>query len=268
MIKAMRKIPFAIVFLGALLLGVPLAQARDIYILAPELPPMMDATGKGREAALITETLAACGHNVSFRVVPFTRHWADYKVDASGGDAVTTVPVGMELPGYATTEYIQYQNGASVLKASGLAVTALAGLQGKRVTAFAGGKDILPGLKGAIPSFAAYREVADQLVHSNALFAHRVDAILGDGLIFAEYNRQLQDMVRAGENLAFDPNQDVVFTAIFPPSSYHMVFREEALRDDFNRCFARLHKNRRIDTINRAAVEPFRATVGEQYLGY
>ena len=268
MVRSMYKIPATVTLLGALLLSCMQVQARDVRVLAPELPPMMDSSGKGREATLIQETLGACGHSVTFRVVPFTRHWADYKGDTSRSDAVATVPAGMDMPGFASTEYIQYQNGASVLKSAGLAVSKLEDLKGKRVVTFAGGKDILPGVKEALPGFVDFREVADQLIHSNTLFAKRVDAVLGDGLIFAEYNRILQNKAKAGEKLPFDPAQDVVFTAIFPPSTYHMVFRDEVLRDDFNRCFETLKKSGRIDAINRAVVEPFRATVGTQYLGY
>lgn len=240
--------------------------ADQLVIVAPELPPMFNADGTGRDALIIREALGACGHGVRFRIVPMGRHWGDYGTGAADGVAV--VPPAMRLPGWASEVYARYQNGASVLKSSGLAVNSLADLVGKRVITFAGGVEILPGLREIADRFADLRERADQMVHSNLLFAGRVDAVLADGLIFAEYNRQLRERSATGQHLPFDPNQAVVFTAIFPPSPYTVVFRNERLRDDFNRCLAVLSVTGRIDDIARAAVEPYRDTVGNRYLGY
>lgn len=249
--------------LGTALLATP-AMARTVTVLAPELPPMVAADGTGREASIIAETLAACGHTAAFKVVPFGRHWIDFR-DGAAVDAVATVPVGMAMPGSRSVPYIRYQNGASVLKSSGLTVGSLADLAGKRVVTFSGAPDVLPGLREAAPSFADFRERADQMIHSNLLFAGRVDAVLADGLIFAEYNRQLQAKAEAG-GLPFDPRQEVVFTAIFPPTPYTMVFRDDGLRSEFDRCHDVLAKGGRIDAINRAVVERYFSTVGDRYL--
>lgn len=239
--------------------------ARELTILAPELAPMMTADGKGREASIISESLTRCGHTAAFRVVPMGRHWIDFR-DSGIADAVTTVPTVMEMPGARSVPYIQYQNGASVLKKSGLRISSLADLKGMRVITFIGAAEVLPDLRAAIPGFADFRERADQIIHSNLLFAERVDAVLADGLIFAEYNRQLIEKVRAGGSLPFDPRQDVVFTAIFPPTPYTMVFRDPAIRDDFNRCFGELSESGRIARINQDAVSRYVSTVGNQYL--
>ena len=248
------------------LLALPLAQARDVTILAPNLPPMVHPGGTGHEADIIRETLAACGHVVSFTVQPFVRHWTQFREGRH--DAVTTVPPSMDLGGFHSVTYIRYQNGISVLRGSSLPLRTLADLQGKSVIAFKGAKDILPGLKEAIPSFSRYDENTEQLIHSNLLFAKRADAVIADGLIFAEHNRQLRTSASAGKKLPFDPSQGVVFSAVFPATPYTMVFRTAALRDDFNRCFAKLQGAGRIDAILRAAVAPYRETVGTQYLGY
>jgi len=263
----------ALATLAALAAAAPPAVARPVTVLAPELPPMMSADGSGREATIITETLAACGHEAHFKVVPFGRHWNDYRDSVQGSaqaggqiDAVSTVPAGMEMPGARSAPYILYQNGASVLKSSGLAVQSLTDLAGKRVITFSGAADVLPGLRAAIPSFGDFRERADQMVHSNLLFAGRVDAVLADGLIFAEYNRQLQEKAKAAGGLPFDPAQPVQFTAIFPPTAYSMVFRDETLRADFDRCLAEMKAKGRLDAIDREWVGRYSATVGDRYL--
>lgn len=242
------------------------ASAAEISIVAGDLPPMVSADGMGHEATIVREALGLCGHSATIDAVPFTRNWAEFK--AGRYDAVMTVPVGMDLGGVASVPYVRYRNGASVLKESGLSVTGLGDLAGRRVVAFAGARGILPGLAEAIPGFAEYREFADQLFHSNALFAGRVDAVLGDGLIFAEYNRRLVEKVDGGVGQPFDPRKPVTFTAIFPPTPYTMVFRDVGLRDDFDRCFGRLRDEGGVDAIMKAAVAPYRATVGDQYLGY
>jgi ABC-type amino acid transport substrate-binding protein len=260
----------------AALIGMALpAAARPVTVLAPELPPMVSADGTGREATIIKEALAGCGHEVRFKVVPFGRHWNDYRDSVQAGgqgavqvDAVSTVPAGVEMPGARSAPYILYQNGASVLTSSGLNVQSLADLAGKRVITFSGAPDVLPGLRAAIPSFGDFRERADQMVHSNLLFAGRVDAVLADGLIFAEYNRQLQEKAKSAGGLPFDPAQPVQFTAIFPPTAYSMVFRDESLRADFDRCLAEMKAKGRIDAIDREWVARYAATVGDRYLSH
>lgn len=254
-------------FLTAVALGAtPTAVlAATVTVLAGELPPMMTAEGTGREAAIIRATLEACGHSVRFRVVPFTRHWKSF--EAGQGDAVATVPAGLPLPGARTGTYIHYQNGVSYL-ARTRAATSLTDLAGTVVVAFAGASGIVPGLQEAVPRFRRYREVTNQLLQSRLLFVGRTDYVIGDGLIFAEYNRQLRERVVAGDALGFDPGQPVVFSAIFEPTPYGLVFRDPALAGAFDRCFAALSAQGRVDAINQSFVEPYRSVVGDQYLHY
>ncbi|KUP91733.1 type 2 periplasmic-binding domain-containing protein [Tritonibacter horizontis] len=239
------------------------AAAEALTILAGDLPPMFNGDGSGREAEVISSVMERCGHTVTFEIQPFTRHWKSY---AQGkGDAVATVPLGMPLPGHATEAYIQYQNGVSSLAENGAAYSDLSALSGQSVIAFMGASDIIPGLKDAVPAFKSYKEIADQIGQSRMIFGQRVDAVIGDGMIFAEYNRQLRD--QAGE-LMFDPNQDVTFQAIFAPSDYGMYFRSEALTADFNRCHAEAVADGSLAAINRAWADRYRDTLGDQYLGH
>lgn len=242
--------------------------AKEVKIAMSNLPPHADEKGKGREADIIRAVLEDCGrHTVVFKVMPFTRHWLAYK--QGGYDGVTTVPPGMELPGHASTLYIAYQNGASFLTASTLKVNALEDLAGKRVMAFKAALTILPGLKAIQPKLQSYSEQANQESHSKMLFARRVDVVLADGLIFAEYNRQLTEQAKQGKLLALvDPSQPVTFRAIFPPSPYVMIFKDKAVQATFDRCFKELTGRGVIAAINTRYVEIYRDTVGEQYLGY
>lgn len=240
-----------------------MASAEDLTILAGDLPPMFNADGTGREAEVITTVMERCGHSVTFEIQPFTRHWKTY---ANGkGDGVATVPLGMPLDGHQSEVYIQYQNGVSSLTEASASYADLGALSGQSVIAFMGASEILPGLKDAVPSFKSYKEVADQIGQSRMIFGKRVNAVIGDGMIFAEYNRQLRDQA---DDLMFDPNQGVTFQAIFAPSDYGMNFRSEALTADFNRCYSEASADGTIDAINKKWADQYRDTLGTQYLGH
>ena len=242
------------------------AHAKDIVVSAGHIPPHMTQDGKGREAEIISATLESCGYRAKFIVQPFTRHWDKYKNDTTI-DAVATVPAGLDLPGAkSTTTYVNYHNGALILGARGLTPQNLDDLSGLNVVAFAGANSILAGLKAAQARFKSYRETSDQLAQSRLLLSQRADAVIGDGMIFAEYLAQLQAQNKK-KNLRFDPNQSVRFSAIFTPSPYHMVFRDPALQQDFDRCYAKLKETGKIDAINRAYVARYRATIGNAYQG-
>lgn len=260
----MGRFGSSLLLLAALAAAAFPARAADIRILVPDLPPMFFADGTGREAAIIAEALAACGDRPVLTPVPFGRHWQDF-TEGRGADAVSTVPPGVAIPGARSVPYIRYQNGAAVMRSSGLNVRSLEDLAFRRVITFAGAEQVLPGLAEAAPRLAELRERADPLVHSTMLFAGRVDAILADQLIVAEHNRLLAARRLAGERLSFDPSQEVVFTPIFPPTPYSMVFRDPAVRDRFDRCVADLQARGRIAEINRKAIEPYRAAVGDRY---
>lgn len=251
-------------FLFALSVAGP-AAAKNLTVIAANLPPMMDEKGQGREADILREAFECAGHTIQFKVEPFTRHWETFK--SGEGDVVTTVPIGMDFPGAVVSRhYIAYQNGASVLSAGGLSVKSLGDLAGKSAITFIGGREILPGLKEA--KLADVREQADQLIHSNLLFAKRVDAVLGDGLIFAEYNRQLVERAKSGASLQFDPAQPVTFTAIFPPNRFGAGFRDASLKAGFDECIGKMEASGRIQAINKTYIDKYRDTVGNQYVAY
>lgn len=253
------------VSLGVLLISAASlpVQADEIKILAGDLPPMMNPDGTGREAEIIKVTLERCGHSAKFEVQPFTRHWASFKDGA--GDAVTTVPPGLPLPGTPTAQYIAYQNGVAYLASRSQPFETLADLKGNSVVAFKGAAEIIPGFGDASKGFSEYREMADQITQNKLVFGGRAAAAVGDGMIFAEYSRQLQE---SKEALPFDPRQPVRFKALFAPSPYVMQFRNSAHAADFDRCFKEAEADGTIAKINKAWVDKYRDTLGSSYLDY
>ncbi len=49
------------------------ARAAELQIIAPNIPPHFDKQGNGRIGDVIA-AMKACGHTVSFTMVPFGRH--------------------------------------------------------------------------------------------------------------------------------------------------------------------------------------------------
>lgn len=258
------KSKIAVLILPVLsLLPATTSQAAEIKVMAGDLPPMEFADGTDREAEIIRAALEGCGHTVTFEVQPFTRHWSSFKDGA--GDAVATVPPGLPLPGAATGVYISYQNGAAHLESLPNPPKSVAELAGRSVVAFKGAAEILPGFGDATKGFKEYREIADQITQNKLVFGGRVDAAVGDGMIFAEYSRQLQE---SKEQLGFDPAQPVRFTPLFEASPYVMQFRDPAMAAEFDTCFKKAEEAGTIAAINKAWADKYRATLGQSYLNY
>jgi polar amino acid transport system substrate-binding protein len=234
------------------------ATAAEIEVMAGDLPPMVQKDGTGREAEIISAVLGHCGHTAKFTVQPFTRHWQSF--EKGSGDAVATVPVGMQ-----TQSYISYQNGVSYLTSSDHEASALSDLEGWNIVAFEGASNIIPGLGGGTSAFKSYREMADQKTQSKLLYGKRVDGILGDGMLFAEFARQLRE---GGASSGVDASQSIEFRAIFDPSPYAMSFRDPALAADFDRCFAELDAAGTIAEINTKWTDKYRDALEGNYMSY
>lgn len=239
------------------------AMAAEVKIMAGDLPPMVQKDGTGREAEIISSVLGHCGHTAVFVVQPFTRHWQSF--ENGSGDAVATVPVGMPTAGTQTQAYISYQNGVSYLTSSDHEAASLSDLNGWNIVAFEGASNIIPGLGGSTSEFKSYREMADQKTQSKLLYGKRVDGILGDGMLFAEFARQLQE---AGASGGVDASQSIEFRAIFDPSPYAMSFRDPAMAAEFDRCFTELDQAGTIAEINTRWTDKYRAALGDNYMSY
>ena len=246
---------FAIIFAGVL--SGPVV-AKEIIISAGQIPPHMTQDGTGREAEIISATLESCGHQAKFIVQPFPLRWDRYKNDPAV-DAVATVADSYGLPGTQSVAYINYHDGVSVM--GDRSPKSLDDLSGLNVVAFTGAESLLPRLKAARPTFQSYHETSDQPEQVRQLFAGRVDAVIGDGLIFANSVAQLRAQNQK------QPHAEVRFHPIFAPTPYHMVFRDPALQQDFDRCYGVLKAAGKIDAINNAYLKDHRATLGRVYQG-
>lgn len=239
-----------------------LAEDRVLTIFAPELPGSSEETGLGRDAELVSATLQECGYNAKFIVQPFGRHMLTYR-QSSRGDAAMTVPLSRKLPGFSTSAYIWYQNGAYYDSERVGPINTIADLKGLNVVTFKDGISIL-GLESLVPDLGEIHENTNQKIHSHLLFLGRVDVILADGLIVAEVNHRIreQGLLPKGDfNL-----KNFRFAPIFNPTPYKMVFREPDLARAFDECFDRLYKEGTVTAILEKYLAPYQDELMHRYL--
>jgi polar amino acid transport system substrate-binding protein len=238
-----------VLLLGVFALALRVAYQRSpaeigaIEIAAGLTPPDMsigdcddqmgDEVGCGREAEIIRSALRLGGTRIGiqnkpirFHVEPFGKHWYSYQTEEHY-DAVATVPKTLNLVGHRSDPYITYQNGIGVI-ADSPQRPSLQQLYGKRVVAFAGAADVIPGLADQIEHFKAYIEREDQRAHSWMLLEGQVDGVIADAMIFAEFNHRISDDMKQG-------HVSVQFSAkSFAPTCYTMMFKNAEYRDAFN----------------------------------
>jgi polar amino acid transport system substrate-binding protein len=243
------------------------AEAKNLELIAPNIPPHFNADGRGRIGDVVREALNRCGHSVHFTMVPFGRHWKDY-TDNSSFDGLATAEADQEFPGYSTKAFMHLQDGASVIGDHGLAsITSVDQLKGKRVVAFPDADKILD-IQALVPDFKSFNMRADRFDQIRPLFAARADAILADGLITANFIRVVRERARAGLEPDIEPNLPILFRKIFAAGPQRLYFHEQAISLDFDRCVQELRVNNEIERITKPYVDAYRDILGDQYPNY
>jgi polar amino acid transport system substrate-binding protein len=248
---------------AALMLAVT-ANAKEIHMVAPIIPPHFDEQGKGRIGDVIKAALAKCGYQLRFTMVPFGRHWKEYR-DSSDLDALATAEADQTFPGFSTLPFMNLQDGATVMATKGLqGIGSVAELQGKHVVAFPDARQIL-GIDGDVAAFASYAERSNRFDQLRPLFTDRVDAILADGLITAHFIGVLKDNARAGKEPGIDPSRQPVFRKIFQQGPQRLYFRDAAVTKEFDRCFMQVQTEGEVERLAKPYIERYRSIVGDQY---
>ena len=251
-----------------LLTGFPLVANSEplprLTVLAAEIPGAAEPSLEGRDIELVLATFDECGFEADFIMQPFERHARTY-TDRQDFDAIATVPLHWRLPGYSTSAYIWYQNGAFYNHSRVGPIERLTDLAGLDVVTFREGVDVL-GISDNVPEFASLTEIADQTIHSRLLFMGRVDAILADGFVVAEVNRRIFNKKRRGESW---PSQSDAFrfAPIFNPAPHKMVFRNPAFAAAFDQCFDDLRQSGVIGLINQKYIDKYQNVLRFRYLG-
>lgn len=259
----MKKLAVEISIGVLLLMAAWTGHAKEIHMVAPIIPPHFDEQGSGRVGDIISAVMKHCGHSVTYHMVPFGRHWSDYKNQDI--DGLATAEADQKFPGYTTKPFVHLQDGATVIDGSGLEnITTIGGFAGKRIISFPGAQKIL-GIEHLIPTFASFKNQAKRFDQVRPLLAGRADAIFADGLITAYFLQLVRERGKAGLEPDVDSTIKTKFRRIFAKGPQRLYFRDKAITDDFDRCHQELEATGELDRIAQPYVDRYRLIVGDQY---
>ncbi len=263
--KKLKLIIVGIVVSGLMIIGCN-AQAKDILMIAPLIPPHFDEQGNGRIGDVIQATLAECGHTVRFEIVPFGRHWKNYN-DYSKYDGLATAEADQVFPGFTTRPFHHLQDGAMVLENSDLAkIQNVYELKDKRIFSFPKADKIL-GISHMVSQFKSFSMRSDRFEQVRPLLGGRSDAVLADGLISAHFILQLKERIEAGKepHIQWSP---VVYRRIFAKGPQRLYFRDKTLSENFNRCYKTLEERGDVERITKPYLEKYQTIIKDQYPSY
>ena len=241
------------------------AVSKELQMIGPDIPPHFDGQGGGRIGDVISAVLTHCGHQVKFTIVPFGRHWHDYK-EKTYYDGLATAEADQIFPGYTTKPFINLQDGATVLTAKKdlVSIKAIDQLTHKHIVSFPNAPRIL-GIEHLLPKFKSFQEETERIDQIRLLMSGRVDAILADGLITAHFIKKLCHRSTNGEEPDIDVTKDVLFRRIFNPGPQRLYFRDQAIAEAFDRSYDELNSIGEIERIAKPFVDAYSDIVKDQY---
>lgn len=229
------------------LLALPtLAHAMDVNMAFGEkIPPFcFPQTNSGIELEVISEALAYRGHVLKPVYFPFARIPVAFKarqVDA----AMTDLGEDMSQQGaYYGDPAVTYDNVLITLDERKLQIKSPDDLKGLTVIAFQGAAKRYPEWLSAVKNAGNYTEQNDQSIQVKTLEKGRYDVVLSDRNIYRYF--ALQITKQSGVKLK--PVQEHRFVTL-NPNDYRPVFRDKAIRDDFNAGLKHLKDSKRFQAI-------------------
>lgn len=206
-------------------------QFVPVTIAAPEIPGRVEYDGSGSEQLIIENVLQSCGFHVNFEVSPFGRHLRNFKYGDSA-NAVMTVPEGFQTGGFISEPYIEYHNALILLSSSEADFRQQgASFPGLNVVTFRYATRILD-LQNF--DFQDVHELTDQRLHLPMLLRGRVDAIIGDPQVIEAASSSVFREISGSKK----DERPLTIAMRFPPTPYHLAFKNRAHRDSFDRCRA------------------------------
>jgi len=157
-------------------------------------------------------------------------------------DVLLSVDEGIGGNGYFSEPYLTYQNVAMSLAHRKLPIKRIEDLGNYSVAAFQNASVILgERFKAMASRHPNYKEYPEQIIQNNLLFNERVDVIVGDRRVLHYLTGLLDHRV--------DASKPVTIHAVFPPSPRKAVFKDAALRDQFNSGLKTIQANGVYDAI-------------------
>jgi len=219
--------------------------ARELVVaVSAEKPPFTLETPKGEagiEVDILSQTLALAGHTVNIIILPpsrmlpcLARHRCDVAAASAGHDGHGF---------YYSEPFIRYRNVAVSKHARHLQLTSVRDLARYSFAIWQNGwRDLGTDFKHTYHPDAAgqfrwnYHETPSQQDQNRMFWANRVDLLIIDQTMFGWYRKRL--------SRSMDTSDPVDIHAVFGKDTcFDAIFRDPALRDDFNAGLATLQRN-------------------------
>ncbi|WP_288741259.1 transporter substrate-binding domain-containing protein [uncultured Rheinheimera sp.] len=208
------------------------AKTELTILVGLDKPPYIDLNdSSGYELDLLRLLIKKMGYDAVFLHVPNARI-KDLMLDGKADIATLQKPDQAQPQLHYSQPYIRYQNVAASLAAKSLQLHQLAQLKPYSVVAFHNARTLLgPEYQQLVPFMANYQEVANQSQQLQMLLLERCDVVVMDRNIFYYYAKE------AGQSM-----QPFDIAAVFPASLYSAAFKNERLRNKFNKALAEVQQ--------------------------
>jgi ABC-type amino acid transport substrate-binding protein len=215
--------------------------AEDLVIaVALDMPPfVMDKGHSGIEIDIMRAALDYSGHTFQTRQHSY-RQLAD-AVTEKGVDAAATV-LKKDDGTYYSDNYVKFENFAFTRKSAGIKIDRIADLKDKSIVAWENAYEDLglefqklfsPTVKQ--PYRTKYREITDQAQQVEMFWKNEAEVIVIDKSILRWVTKKLAGQV--------DTSEELVRHDIFAKETqFRISFKNERIRDDFNRGLTHLRQ--------------------------
>ncbi|MGC8121344.1 amino acid ABC transporter substrate-binding protein [Marinobacter sp. VGCF2001] len=229
--------------------------AQLLTIVAPEIPGTSEPGPRGRDVETVAAVFKECGWAGDFMYLPSGRHLLAFD-DLPAADGVMTVPIGSQVEGFPTSPYIRYLNGAFYNASRVGPIDQVEDLKGLRAVTFRNGIRNL-GLAGRAHEFELLMEISNQELHSKMQLVGRIDVILADGFVIGAVAERIRSERRSGKTWPLE-GDSFVFSPIFEPTPYKMVFRKPGLAMQFDQCLGRVKARGELQEIDKKHIDRYR----------
>ncbi len=239
---------FSIALVGLLWLSARLAGAADVVMaFSEELAPYtFPQTDSGVQLDVAREALAFRGHRLVPHYFPLERLPLAFRY---GRVDALMMDVGEDLTaagGHYAEPAVVFENVLITLKARDLIITSPKDMADRLVVGFISAAQRYPDWVAPAKALGLYFEAADQELQTLGLLRGHFDVMLTDRYIFHYFANKLAR--ERGQPLHAVSEHSFVSMS---PNNYRPVFRDPAIRDDFNAGLRHLKASGRFDAIYR-----------------
>jgi polar amino acid transport system substrate-binding protein len=232
------------------------ATAREVTVaVGLFLPPYVIADEwRGLEFDIVKRSLELAGHSIKPHATYLAR--VAKELDQGIVDAAMPTQPQQGARAFYSDWHVQYRNFAITLKSKDIRIGDVKDLAGHSIVAFQEAVNYLgPEFQTMAKANPNYREEARQVVQPVLLFLGRTEVVVADRMIFNWFASSPEVRDKA------DVRQAVTYHGIFPPTRYHVAFRDPSLRDDFNRGLKDLRDSGEYDRIVASYERPLTASL-------